>query len=86
MVVDYVRSFRLQEIKQARIVEIHLYQMGLRVDMFPLAGAQIVHDQHLVAPICVCIYYVGGNEPRAPGDQDLHLFCPPPGLVHTPLL
>ncbi len=86
MVVDHVRSFRLKEPDQAWVIDVHLHQSRIGMDVLLFSRAQIVHHNDLVPGAHVRIDDVRADEPSPSGDHYLHGSFSPYGALGMALL
>jgi hypothetical protein len=86
MVVHDVWTLDLEKVRKARIVDVHLYQPGCRVDVLPLAGTEVVDDDHLVTGLYVGIHDMGADKASPARDKDFHSISSPFDLFYALLL
>jgi len=66
----YVRLFPLEDLGDRRLSDVQVVKRCGRVQVFQLAGAQVVDDDHLVVQGKKPVNQVGADEPGASGYQD----------------
>src|SRR5437867_12309029 len=64
------RKIRSRLRERGRVRDIADAQIGALVEVRPVAGGEIVDDEHVVATRDERVDYVAAKEPRAAGDQD----------------
>jgi hypothetical protein len=68
------------------MVDVPYHEAGLRMNLFPVACAQVVHDNYLVACGDIRIYNVRADEASSTGDENDHGDYSPSGIRCSPPL